>query len=165
MYAALPTGSIVEKGYSRKSATLAIMTFVSDPFLPHWNFWVERSGQVVLSMWRAELLEAIAETGSISAAADRLGVPYHRAWDRLQEMERGLGVTLVERQVGGSGGGGARLSAEGQRYLERFRAFAQGIEEIVNARFREAFGAGPDAQAPPGDLSPRLPAPESSSGE
>ena len=33
------------------------------------NFWVERNGEVVLSEWRVALLEAVAETGSISAAA------------------------------------------------------------------------------------------------
>ena len=42
---------------------------------PKVNLWIEIDDQVVLSRWRVELLAAIAETGSISGAADRMGVP------------------------------------------------------------------------------------------
>ncbi len=107
---------------------------------PRLNLWLERDGRVVLSRWRVALLEAIVAHGSISAAADHLGVPYHRAWDRLAEMEAGLGITLVDRQMGGQGGGGARLTAAGEEYVARFNRFAQGIDELAAAQFRAAFG-------------------------
>ncbi len=109
-------------------------------FQPRLNLWLERDGRVVLSRWRVALLEAIAAHGSISAAAEQLGVPYHRAWDRLAEMEAGLGVTLVDRQLGGPGGGGARLTPAGQDYVARFNRFAQGIDELAATHFRDAFG-------------------------
>lgn len=105
----------------------------------HSNLWLERDGKVVLSRWRVALLEAIASSGSISAAAERMGVDYHRAWDRLQDMERGLGVTLVERQQGGTGGGGARLTAAGADYVARFNRFAGGVDGVIEALFIEAF--------------------------
>ncbi len=108
--------------------------------VPRLNLWLERDGRVVLSRWRVALLEAIAAHGSISAAAEQLGVPYHRAWDRLAEMEAGLGLTLVDRQMGGPGGGGARLTAAGENYVARFNHFAQGIDDLAAAQFREAFG-------------------------
>ncbi len=59
---------------------------------PHTNLWIERNERVVLSRWRVQLLEAIEATGSISAAAERLGVQYRLAWERLEEMEEGLGL-------------------------------------------------------------------------
>ena len=108
---------------------------------PRINLWIEHDGEVVLSDWRVSLLEAIAETGSISSAAARLNVPYHRAWDKLHEMEQGLDVKLVEAQVGGSGGGGAHLTSEGLDYVERFRRFQSGFKEQVERRFKESFGA------------------------
>jgi molybdate transport system regulatory protein len=120
--------------------------------IPHLNLWIERDGNVVLSQWRVMLLEAIGETGSISAAAERLGVDYHRAWNRLQEMERGLGIALIERQAGGPGGGGARLTPVGRDYVARFNQFAQGIDALIVAQFSAAFAgdailSGPMAQA------------------
>jgi molybdate transport system regulatory protein len=103
------------------------------------NFWVEKDGQVVLSRWRIALLQAIDETGSISAAAERLGIPYRRAWDRIHECEERLGVKLIDTQTGGPGGGGAQLTREGAEYIRRFQTFSQGLDELIRNRFREAF--------------------------
>ena len=76
--------------------------------IPRHNIWLELDGEVVLSVWRVRLLEAIEEKGSITSAAEALDVPYRRAWQRLHEMEERLGVTLVKTEVGGAGGGGAK---------------------------------------------------------
>ena len=106
---------------------------------PCINLWIEHAGEVVLSDWRVNLLEAIAETGSISSAATRMSVPYHRAWDKIHEMEQGLDVKLVEAQVGGVGGGGAHLTPQGQDYVEKFRRFEAGFKELIEQRFKEIF--------------------------
>ena len=97
----------------------------------------------MLSKWRVRLLEAVEETGSISAAAERMDVPYRRAWDKLDEMEKGLGVQLVERHVGGAHGGGARLTTAGRDYVARFKRFMQGIDEVIAHHFEQAFGDQP----------------------
>lgn len=106
---------------------------------PRLNLWIEQDGEVVLSDWRVSLLEAIGATGSISAAAARLSVPYHRAWDKLEEMEKGIGVKLVATQTGGSGGGGAHLTPAGRDYIDKFRRFQAGFREQVEKRFNEIF--------------------------
>ena len=95
-------------------------------------------------MWRVQLLEAIEATGSISAAAERMQVQYRRAWERLEEMEQGLGVPLVERHAGGPGGGGTRLTEAGRQYVARFNAFAQGVEALIARQFEQAFAAQPE---------------------
>ena len=69
---------------------------------------------------RADLLELIAETGSISAAGKRMGMSYKRAWSLVQAMNEGWGGLLVEASRGGSGQG-AVLTADGQFVLERYR--------------------------------------------
>ena len=50
---------------------------------PKFNVWLEHEGNVVLSPWRVQLLETIAATGSISAAAKQLDLPYRRAWEKV----------------------------------------------------------------------------------
>jgi molybdate transport system regulatory protein len=106
---------------------------------PRYNVWLEQDGEVVLSRWRIGLLEAIAETGSISAAAEKLEVPYRRAWQRLKEMEARVGCSLVETEVGGAGGGGTRLTARACDLINQFHAFSDGLEDEISARFRSAF--------------------------
>ena len=103
------------------------------------NFWIEESGQVVLSTWRVKLLEAVAETGSISAAAAKMGISYRRAWDKIHESEERLGVKLVDTQTGGVGGGGSELTVAAQDYVQRFHEFTAGLNELINQRFREYF--------------------------
>jgi molybdate transport system regulatory protein len=106
----------------------------------HAKVWFERDGKVVLSDWRAELLRAIDETGSLSAAARRAGVPYRTAWYKLREVEEQLGIALVETESGGASGGGSRLTTAGREVIERFERVARGVEELVRERFEEEFG-------------------------
>lgn len=103
------------------------------------NLWLEEEGKVALSSWRVRLLEAVAETGSISAAASKMGVSYHRAWDKIRECEERLGVKLIDTQAGGSGGGGSQLTPEAAEYIRRFHQFADGLTEIIVQRYQEAF--------------------------
>ena len=106
------------------------------------NLWAEVNGQVVLSSWRVQLLEAIEATGSIRAAAARMNITYDLAWHRVDEMETALGAHLVDRQRGGAGGGCANLTALGCELVARFKLFAEQSGTLIEARFEEIFGEG-----------------------
>lgn len=112
---------------------------MSHSLAPRINLWVEHEGQVALSGWRIALLEAVAATGSISAAAERMEVPYRVAWQKIREIEAGLGAQLVQTRVGGSDGGGATLTPAAEEYIRRFHQFSAGVDEWVQRRFAEAF--------------------------
>jgi len=75
----------------------------------------------------------------ITAAAEAVDVPYRRAWEKLKEMEKRLGLSLLETEVGGAGGGGARLTAEAEELVARFLEFSNGFEAEVETRFERAF--------------------------
>lgn len=119
---------------------------------PKFNVWLEHEGNVVLSPWRVQLLEAIAATGSISAAAKQLDLPYRRAWEKVQEIERGLGTPVVTTAVGGAGGGGAQLTDAGRQAIAQFQALMAGLEEEIQARYQGAF----QRKAPSGFPNPCL---------
>ena len=70
---------------------------------------------------RADLLEQIGRTGSISAAGKAMGMCYKRGWGLVQALNDGFGVMLVEASRGGSGQGGAQLTDEGQAVLAHYR--------------------------------------------
>jgi molybdate transport system regulatory protein len=106
---------------------------------PRVNFWIEKDGEVVLSTWRVALLEAIAETGSITAGAEKMDVPYRVAWQKVREIEERLGRPVLETQIGGVGGGGAQLTPAGQRYVRKFHEFTAGLHELVRQRYQEVF--------------------------
>jgi molybdate transport system regulatory protein len=68
------------------------------------------------------LLEAIGETGSISAAGRRFKMSYRRAWELVAELNGMFDAPLVIAGAGGVGGGGARLTPLGRDVARRFRA-------------------------------------------
>ena len=107
---------------------------------PHLNIWIDHNGMVVLSEWRIQLLEAIAQTGSISQAAAVMEITFARAWKKIHEMEEGLGFKLIETQIGGSSGGGATITAKGRTLIQKFRIVSQGLDEELAQRFKAVFG-------------------------
>lgn len=117
---------------------------------PRYNIWLELDGEVVLSVWRVRLLNLIRDTGSISAAAKAMEVPYRRAWERLQEIEGRLGFPLVETEVGGEGGGGARLTPRAEELVDRFQRFVNGLDDEITDRFEHSFGTSPETLIDPG---------------
>ena len=78
-------------------------------------------GTIVLGPGKADLLDAIARTGSIRAAAGELGMSYMRAWTLVQTMNAAFHAPLVEKERGGSAQGGAQLTAAGRNVLELYR--------------------------------------------
>ncbi|SRR5260221_2966690 len=77
----------------------------------------------------ARLLESIRETGSISAAARQVGMPYKKAWMLLDGMNHAFIEPVITAAPGGAGGGGATLTDFGAEVLERYqRAAKQGAE-------------------------------------
>ena len=81
----------------------------------------------------ADLLEGIAETGSIGAAGKRMGMSYKRAWSLVQAMNEGWQSLLVEASRGGAGQGGASLTADGVFVLERYRAMQDATRSAIAA--------------------------------
>lgn len=80
------------------------------------------SAEAYIGPGRADLLEGIGETGSISDAARRMGMSYKRAWGLVQALNMGFGAPLVETSRGGAEQGGAQLTALGREALARYRA-------------------------------------------
>ena len=67
-------------------------------------------------------------------------ITFARAWGKIHEMEAGLGFKLVDTQIGGVGGGGATITANGRTLIRKFRAISQGLDEEIEQRFSTAFG-------------------------
>jgi len=82
---------------------------------------ITRGDDIAVGPGKIELLEAIARTGSITAAARALGMSYRRAWLLVDTMNRCFKSPVVEAEAGGRSGGGTRLTATGAQVLRRYR--------------------------------------------
>lgn len=88
---------------------------------------------------RADLMELIAGTGSISEAARRMGMSYKRAWGLVQALNEGFGAPLVETARGGKDQG-ASLTEVGREVLERYRGMQDATRRAI-VRDVEALSA------------------------
>lgn len=105
----------------RKSTTMAVSG----------RFWLERGEQPFLGHGRIELLEQIAETGSISQAARAMGMSYKAAWDAVDAMNNVSDEPLVLRSTGGKHGGGTQLTGHGRKLIEVYRAAEQEYQQFL----------------------------------
>lgn len=80
---------------------------------------------------RIDILRRIGEAGSISEAARAAGVSYKAAWQAIETLSNLAGTPLVEKAVGGTGGGGAQLSAAGQQVLQAATVLAQARSQLL----------------------------------
>ena len=80
---------------------------------------------------------AIDREHSITKAAKTVGMSYRRAWTMIQEVNAAAGETLVEAAVGGTKGGGARLTPRGRLAIDVYEQVRQSLVETAAGALRQ----------------------------
>jgi molybdate transport system regulatory protein len=93
---------------------------------------------------RVALLAAIARVGSLTQAAKAVGLSYKGAWDAIEQMSNLAGECLVERVVGGKGGGHTHLTSRGEQLVRNFDWMQQEHARFVDRLNRQAQGLTQD---------------------
>lgn len=101
------------------------------------RFWLTKDGRNFLGSGRIELLERIAQTGSIHAAAKAMKMSYKAAWERVNAMNEIAERPIIEKKTGGRGGGGTVLTAHAYELIATYKRFAELHREFID-RFSEA---------------------------
>lgn len=89
----------------------------------------------------ADFLQTVEESGSMLSACQVRGISYSKAWKMVKLAEEQLGITFLERQTGGSGGGSSSLTEEGRQFITRYRLFSDRLQAAGREIFEEVFGA------------------------
>jgi len=106
--------------------------------------WMTVGGENLGGKNRVELLAALAQHGSITAAARAVGLSYKAAWDAIDTMNNLAGEPLVERAAGGKGGGGTHLTARGHQLVDNFRMIEQVHDDFLEHLNRQAGALADD---------------------
>ncbi|MDP6352809.1 MAG: LysR family transcriptional regulator [Alphaproteobacteria bacterium] len=105
--------------------------------------------EVAIGPGKVALLDAIRETGSISAAARRMSMSYRRAWLLVDTMNRCFRDPVVAAAPGGKGGGGARVTPFGEIVLARYQEME--ARAVASVRDQVAGFAELLSSEPPGE--------------
>jgi molybdate transport system regulatory protein len=101
--------------------------------------WLERDGVRVFGPGAYELLRRVEQMGSLNRASKSMAMSYSKAWRVVREVEERLGVSLFERRVGGSDGGGSSLTDEARSLLARYTRLAAEVDDLLAELFFEHF--------------------------
>lgn len=90
-------------------------------------------GAAAMGPGKAELIERIGRTGSISAAARAMGMSYRRAWQLVESLNATFREPVVTTAIGGKRGGGARVTPFGGRLAAEFRGMERKASAAIGA--------------------------------
>jgi len=110
---------------------------MTDPASTRLSLRLVFGEDAMLGPGKAELLERIRDTGSISAAGRQMQMSYKRAWMLVETLNGIFREPLVDTTRGGPNGGGARLTEAGQQVLAQYRS----LESIVVTAGADQIGA------------------------
>lgn len=101
------------------------------------RFWLTKDDRSFLGAGRIELLEKIAQTGSINAAAKEMKMSYKAAWERMNSMNELADHPIINRTIGGKGGGGTKLTEYAYELINTYKKLEELHRQFIN-RFSEA---------------------------
>ena len=87
----------------------------------------------------AQLLHRVREFHSLRAAALSMNMAYSKAWTVLRAAEEHLGFKLLHTSTGGKGGGGAVLTEEGEKLLQRYDELCRRLQAYGQQQYEELF--------------------------
>jgi len=98
------------------------------------RFWLAGHNGGYVGIGRVELLEHIAEQGSINRAAKKMGMSYKKAWKLIEELNSMYENPLVVKEQGGKLGGGTQLTVHGEKLIKEFRQLEVELIEFLASK-------------------------------
>jgi len=103
------------------------------------RLWIDGAAGTFLGYGRIILLERIREYGSISKAAWSMKMSYRHAWEVVDSINGQAPKPLVETATGGRGGGGARLTDEGEKAIALFWELYRDFQKYLERRQKKSL--------------------------
>lgn len=116
------------------------------PTYPNLRVRIYLAPDAFLGPGKADLLQGIAETGSIAAAGRRMNMSYKRAWYLVDTLNEYFEEPLVVSSKGGRAGGGASLTDTGRAVLECYRRAQEKAEAAITPELAQISRMGTCAQ-------------------
>jgi len=104
------------------------------------KIWIEDDcDNLVFGGGKTEVLKLIDETGSISKAAQRVGMNYKKAWTHIKILEEHIEDELVHTQKGRGEHSGSSLTPKAREIIQTYEILQADIKRFAQERFDELF--------------------------
>ncbi len=106
------------------------MRSVSKKYSVGVRIWINEEQGHFIGLGRVRLLENIQQAGSITKAAQAMKMSYRQAWQMVEDMNSRSDKPLVEKMLGGKGGGGALVTETGERAIKLFHKIDEKVMKL-----------------------------------
>ena len=104
------------------------------------KIWIEDDEQnLIFGGGKTEVLEYIDETGSISKAAQKVGMNYKKAWSHIKILENNIQDDLVFTHKGQGAQSGSCLTPKAREVIQRYKILQYDIKKYADKRYQELF--------------------------
>jgi len=104
-----------------------------------YKVWLDNHGKA-FGDGPYELLKRVETLMSLHRAANQMGMSYSKAWGLIQTLEERLGFPLLIRKVGGSSGGGSKVTSRGKDLMSHYERFRRDVEKGLVKIYDKHFG-------------------------
>ncbi len=101
------------------------------------RIWLESEQGFTFGPGQAELLKNIKNLGSLSKAAEHMGMSYRRAWGRLKKLESSVDKPLVDKSAGNKAG--FTLTPYAEEMIRSYEAWEASVFLFADTKARELF--------------------------
>ncbi|KJS13756.1 MAG: hypothetical protein VR67_03100 [Peptococcaceae bacterium BRH_c8a] len=103
-----------------------------------YKIWLDQDGKA-FGVGPSDILKRVDRLNSLSKAAREINMSYSQAWGLINNLEARLGFKLLEREVGGSYGGGSSLTADAHKLIRQYDDFLQEADRELKDLFKKHF--------------------------
>lgn len=104
------------------------------------TYLLDEDGQAFFGYGPMLLLQEVQRTGSLNQAAKNMGMAYSKAFSMIKRAEKAAGFPMLERSIGGAGGGGSSVTAQGLELMNQYERYREACCEEANRLYEEMFG-------------------------
>jgi molybdate transport system regulatory protein len=104
-----------------------------------YKVWLDNDGKA-FGEGPYRLLKLVEKAGSLHRAAMEMQMSYRKAWLTIHTIEERLGLTLLERQVGGRFGGGSKITPSGMEFMKHYEQFREDVKKVLEKTYNKHFG-------------------------
>lgn len=101
------------------------------------KLYIQNGNEKFMGIGVLWVLQKTKELKSLRAAAADLGISYSKVYKMIVNLEKNLGVKVVDRKKGGSDRNGATLTEFGERFAEMYDSFQQQCKALLDKPFEE----------------------------
>jgi len=109
---------------------------------PGYSTWIkDEDDKRVFGIGPYRLLVLVEQLGSLNKAAKEMGLSYSKAINILNRAESGMNTKLLDREVGGTNGGGSSLTPEALIIMSKYKHFRDSSSLAIEKIYEEIFGS------------------------